>query len=114
METEIFQTRTTEKTIVPWISWGAIFGGLASGLAAYLLLTLLGGSGTFRGQSPIGGTGWQSTHDGRHLDRDQPDPLGLYRRLCGGQDVGALPAWRMACCTAWWPGASVPSSLPMS
>ena len=42
METEIFQTRTTEKTIVPWISWGAIFAGLASGLATYLVLALLG------------------------------------------------------------------------
>lgn len=43
METQTFGSRTTEKRApFPWISWGAIFGGLASGLAVYLLLALLG------------------------------------------------------------------------
>jgi hypothetical protein len=35
--------RITEKrSYFPWISWGAIFGGLASGMGTYLLLALLG------------------------------------------------------------------------
>ncbi len=44
METRITsEGRITEKrTYFPWISWGAIFGGLASGLGIYLLLALLG------------------------------------------------------------------------
>jgi len=43
METRTIETRTTEKrTYFPWISWGSIFGGLASGMGTYLLLALLG------------------------------------------------------------------------
>ena len=44
MDAQIYETRSTEKqtTRFPAISWGAIFGGLASGLAVYLLLALFG------------------------------------------------------------------------
>jgi len=34
--------RRSRKMVLPSISWGAIFGGLASGMATYLLLALLG------------------------------------------------------------------------
>lgn len=38
-----FTGRSTEKrTVFPWISWGAVFAGLASGMGTYLLLALLG------------------------------------------------------------------------
>jgi hypothetical protein len=30
------------RPLFPWISWGAIFGGLAGGMATYMLLALLG------------------------------------------------------------------------
>lgn len=37
------ESRLSEKkAVVPWISWGAIFGGLASGMATFILLALLG------------------------------------------------------------------------
>src|SRR4051812_26035720 len=40
---EAAETMTqSRKTVLPSISWGAIFGGLASGLGMYLLLALLG------------------------------------------------------------------------
>lgn len=43
MEVQTVETRTTgKKPVFPWISWGAIFAGLASGLSSYLLLALLG------------------------------------------------------------------------
>lgn len=43
MAVETYETRsTTGRVKVPWISWGAIFGGLASGMATFLLLALLG------------------------------------------------------------------------
>lgn len=43
MEARTFETRTTERrSYFPWISWGAIFAGLASGMGTYLLLALLG------------------------------------------------------------------------
>jgi hypothetical protein len=41
METVHVET-TSRKTYFPWISWGAVFGGLASGMATYLLLTIFG------------------------------------------------------------------------
>ncbi|BCS52548.1 hypothetical protein [Geobacter sp. SVR] len=43
METQFYETRSTQRaTRFPAISWGAIFAGLASGLAVQLLLTLFG------------------------------------------------------------------------
>lgn len=43
MDTQTTQGRITEKrSSFPWISWGAIFAGLASGMGIYLLLALLG------------------------------------------------------------------------
>lgn len=36
------QNRTEKGGVSPWISWGAIFGGLASGISTYLLLALFG------------------------------------------------------------------------
>ena len=34
--------RITSKPVFPWISWSAVFGGLAGGMATYMLLALLG------------------------------------------------------------------------
>lgn len=48
METRIidnraeYQNRIEKKGYFPWISWGAILGGLASGISTYLLLALFG------------------------------------------------------------------------
>lgn len=43
METQAFTTqRVASRPIFPWISWSAIFGGLAGGMATYMLLALLG------------------------------------------------------------------------
>ena len=45
MEAQTFETRqqsVRKRRYFPWISWGAIFGGIASGMATYLLLALLG------------------------------------------------------------------------
>lgn len=50
MEAHVYEANTTTQgtstttrgRTSPWISWGAIFGGLASGTASYLLLALLG------------------------------------------------------------------------
>lgn len=47
METQTLGTKASgisggKRKYIPWISWGAIFGGLASGMATYLLLGLLG------------------------------------------------------------------------
>lgn len=47
MEAQTMSTRSETSTVqkrryFPWISWGAIFGGLVSGMATYLLLALLG------------------------------------------------------------------------
>lgn len=43
MESRTFEGRTYErKAYFPWISWGAIFGGLASGMGTYIMLALLG------------------------------------------------------------------------
>ncbi|HEY3308977.1 MAG TPA: hypothetical protein VGJ93_11030 [Desulfuromonadaceae bacterium] len=43
MESKTFEGRTYErKAYFPWISWGAIFGGLASGMGTYIMLALLG------------------------------------------------------------------------
>jgi hypothetical protein len=41
---QTFETRLSERknVVVPWISWSAIFGGLASGMATFILLALLG------------------------------------------------------------------------
>lgn len=36
------QQSLRKRRYFPWISWGAIFGGIASGMATYLLLALLG------------------------------------------------------------------------
>ncbi|MBE0596708.1 MAG: hypothetical protein IH614_05525 [Desulfuromonadales bacterium] len=36
----------------PWISWGAIFGGLASGMATFILLTMLGLAAGFTAIDP--------------------------------------------------------------
>lgn len=43
MAVQTYETRlSTGRVKVPWISWSAIFGGLASGMATFLLLALLG------------------------------------------------------------------------
>ncbi|OGT98195.1 MAG: hypothetical protein A2X80_13665 [Geobacteraceae bacterium GWB2_52_12] len=44
MDNQLFENRTstTTKTRFPSISWGAIFGGVASGIAVQLVLTVLG------------------------------------------------------------------------
>lgn len=41
---QTFENRLSERknVVVPWISWSAIFGGLASGMATFILLALLG------------------------------------------------------------------------
>lgn len=57
MATEIFEapmeTRIqARKPFFPCISWGAIFGGLASGMATFLLLTLLGLAAGFTAIDP--------------------------------------------------------------
>ncbi len=61
-------TQTVEKRAsagrpyFPWISWGAIFGGLASGLAVFMLLALFGLAVGFtaidpQAAEPVGGVG---------------------------------------------------------
>lgn len=44
MEAQTLASRQSvrKRRYFPWISWGAIFGGIASGMATYLLLALLG------------------------------------------------------------------------
>lgn len=43
MEPSTYEPRAVvKKTSFPWISWGAVFSGLVSGMASYLLLALLG------------------------------------------------------------------------
>lgn len=46
MEAQTMESRShrisSKRRILPWISWGAIFGGLASGMATYIMLALLG------------------------------------------------------------------------
>ena len=53
MATQTFDTTVSPRTnSYPWISWSAIFGGLASGMAIFLLLSLLGLAAGFTAINP--------------------------------------------------------------
>lgn len=53
MTTQTFDTTVSSRTnFHPWIRWSAIFGGLASGMAIFLLLSLLGLAAGFTAVNP--------------------------------------------------------------
>jgi hypothetical protein len=54
METRVpLETRAHgTRNYFPWISWGAIFGGLASGMATFILLAMLGVAAGFTAVDP--------------------------------------------------------------
>jgi hypothetical protein len=51
-ETALETSGYKKRNYFPWISWGAIFGGLASGLATFILLALLGLAAGFTAVDP--------------------------------------------------------------
>ena len=56
MATQTFDSAITpRKNFFPWISWSAIFGGLASGISIFILLSLLGLASGFSAMNPQAG-----------------------------------------------------------